>query len=296
MSIKTKEPTVKAAWPPKRSDDKLFRFPMPYRVGREKGESFFTIAKKHGVKGADLVHYNFKTRNEHEINWYLANYVGCPAPKPGLQYYDFFGAAQDEKKYTGVIFIPRFGEQTPDYLNRLGEKVVENYNKSGNKEPGGRCYEACYARVRDAGKSVGAVVPALDNQSPFGRLWGSYIAPKKTWLELPEEYRGKGAAGAMAWARAGELVGSDGIWSGALEPGAVIQTWKSPGDFEDVKSGDAVVDGSYGHSFIFLNYAYSGSAISGIVIADQGYQSDEPLVKGDYAYWVGANLLAAPAP
>ena len=76
----------------------------------------------------------------------------------------------------------------------------------------------------------------------------------------------------------------------------MIQVWRSPADFGRVKAGDAVVNGSWGHSFIFLNYVYTGSAITGMVIADQGYQNGAPLAKGDYAYWVGANLVTAPPP
>ncbi len=295
MSI-LKEPITKAPWPPKRSNDKLFRYPDPYPVGKEKGETFATIAKKTAIKGDDLVRFNFQTKDPNEINWYLANYVGSPAPKPGDKYYGFYGAVADPRKpNTGVIFIPKHGEAELSHLNRFGEKLVENYNKSNNKRPQGLCFEACYARVKEAGKSVGTVVPALNNTSTFGRLWGSYIAPKKTWLELPEEYRAKGAAGAMAWAGMGTLVDSDGIWRGDLTPGAVIQVWRSAADFDLVKEGNAVVDGSYGHSFFFLNYVKAGSSITGIVIADQGFQSGDPLSKGEYAYWVGANLTAAPA-
>jgi hypothetical protein len=40
---------------------------------------------------------------------------------------------------------------------------------------------------------------------------------------LPEEYRTKGAAGAMASAKLGTIVEADGIWGGMLEPGAVVQ-------------------------------------------------------------------------
>jgi hypothetical protein len=44
-------------------------------VGRAKGESFFTIARKHKIGAGDLVNYNFQTKNSGEINWYLANYI-----------------------------------------------------------------------------------------------------------------------------------------------------------------------------------------------------------------------------
>jgi hypothetical protein len=65
------------------------------------------IGKKHSIHGADLVQYNFLTKDSSEINWYLANYVGCPAPKPGQKYDEFLGALYDETKNTGVIFIPK---------------------------------------------------------------------------------------------------------------------------------------------------------------------------------------------
>lgn len=294
MSI-LKVPAVKAPWPPRAANDKFFRYPKAHPVGKEKGESFATLAKRNGVGGRELVQYNFLTSDPQEINWYLANYVGCPAPKAGDRYYGFFGAPFNEAKKTGVIYIPMFGEEAYNHQNRLGQKIVEDYSKSSRKSPGGLCYETCYARVKDAGRTVGTVVPALDNKSTFGRLWGSFIAPKSSWLELPEEYRGKGAAGAMAWAGLGTLVDSDGIWRGDLEPGAVIQTWKKAGDYDSVKEGKSIADSSYGHSFIFLNYVYTGSVISGIAIADQGYQSGKPRTKGDYAYWVGANLVTATA-
>ena len=154
MSI-VKEPAAKAPWPPKRSNDKLFRYPKPYPVGKEKGETFATVAKKHAIGGSDLVNYNFQTKDAKEINWYLANYVGSPAPKPGEQYYGFFGATYDAVKNTGVIFIPMFGEDGVNHQNRLGEKVVEEYNRSTRKTPGGRCYETCHVRVKDAGKGCG---------------------------------------------------------------------------------------------------------------------------------------------
>lgn len=288
--VSVRVPVMKAPWPPTRWSDKLFRYPTPYRVGKERGESFSTIAKKYGVKAADLVQYNFQTSNADEVNWYLANYVGCAAPKPGQQYYAFEGAAYDPMANTGVIFIPTFGESGTDHVNRFGQKIVENYNKAASKTPGGLCYEATYARVSAAAKQVGVALPALDRTGEFGRLWASFIKPKESWLELSEDYRGKGAAGAIASAGLGTLVDSQGIWSGKLKPGAVIQTWKTTSDYERVRDGDKVENDSYGHSFIFLNYVYSGSAVSGIAIADQGFQSGDPLAKGEYGFWVAANL------
>jgi hypothetical protein len=292
---RTSPPVKKAPWPPEARNDKFYRYPRPVPVGR-KGETFVTVARDNSVDASDLVHYNFLTKNGEEINWYLANYVGCPEPKPTEKYYSFEGAVQDPKNNKGVIFIPMFGKAAGNYVNRLGDKVVENYNKSTRKEPGGRCYDACYARVKEASRQVGGfAVPSIDETTPFGRLWGSHIKDREAWLALPEEYRGKGAAGAMAYAGLGTLVDSDGIWAGKLEPGAVLQTWAVASDYDRVKDGKKPT--SYGHSFLFLNYVYSGSSIAGLAMADQGFQNGDPLVKGDYAYWVAANLfVTAPAP
>jgi hypothetical protein len=287
-----REPTTRAPWPPLASNDPFYRWPERYRVGQQPNESFVSIARRNGVDASTLVQYNFQTRSPREINWYLANYVGCRTPKPG-QHFTFEGAVYDERANRGVIFIPRFGTQARDHTNRLGERVVDNYNRASNKTPGGRCYDACYARVSDAGRQVGMAVPAFDAASAFSRLWGSLIRPRTTWLELPEDYRGKGAPGAMASEGLGTLVDSAGIWSGRLRPGAVIQTWRVAADFDRVRDGHE--PSSYGHSFIFLNYVYAGAGISGMAIADQGFQNDAPVERGEYGYWVGANLGAAGA-
>lgn len=176
MAIDIKEPAVKAPWPPKEENDPLYRYPKPYPVGRAKGESFFTIAKKHHLGASDLVNYNFRTKNSSEINWYLANYVGCPTPKHGQRYYELAGASYDPLKNTGVIFIPMHGETTSNALNRFGEKLVENYNNTTNKEPGGLCYETCYNRVKVGARAVGVTIPAWNNGSTFSIIWGTLIA------------------------------------------------------------------------------------------------------------------------
>jgi hypothetical protein len=122
-------------------------------------------------------------------------------------------------------------------------------------------------------------------------LWGSRLGdpPRDEWLNLPVEFRGKGAAGAMAWARLGKLVESVDIWAGALKPGAVIQTWKVAGDYERVRDG--LDPHNIGHSFIFLRYTRVGSGITGMRVADQGFISGRNVRKGEWGYWVGANIF-----
>src|SRR5882672_6316137 len=265
MAIDMKEPAVRAPWPPKEENDPLYRYPKPYPVGKAKGESFFTIARKHKV--------------------------GAPAPKHGQRYFEFAGAPYDPVKNTGVIFIPMHGDTSANALNRFGKKIVENYNNTTNKEPGGLCYETCYNRVKVAARAVGVTIPAWNDGSMFSIIWGTLIA-QKGWEDVPDEYKGRGAAGAMAWKGLATLVDMPGIWRGDLEPGAVIQVWGSEADFENAKAGKS----AFGHSFIFLNYIYSGSAITGMAIADQGYESGEPLAKNEWGVWIGANLFKKPAP
>ena len=55
---------------------------------------------------------------------------------------------------------------------------------------------------------------------------------------MPDEDKGRGAAGAMAWAGLATLVDTQGVWRGDLEPGGVIQVWGSDADFENAKKGN----------------------------------------------------------
>lgn len=286
--IKEKKPSIPAPWPPLRANDALYRYPKPYHVGRRKGESLASIAKAHGLSPRDLIFYNFRTGHPEEINWYLANHVGCPKPKAQHLYYTFEGAVVDEARHTGMVFLPTFGEPVGDHNNRLGDRAAADYSLAAVKEPGGECFATCYDRVKAASKQIGVAVPDWSDTSDFGRLWGSLIAPKTSWLKLPEAFRGKGAAGAMAHANLGTLVDSQGIWSGALQPGAVVQVWKVASDYDNVRDG--IAPSNIGHSFLFMHYVQSGAGISAIAIADQGFQSAAPLTKGTWSYWVAANL------
>jgi hypothetical protein len=303
MSIE-KKPTKEAAWPPRAEDDHLGRYPERYRLGQSKNkdhkEGWASIARDHALEPKDLVNYNFHTREFKEINWYLAHKVGCTVLTPDRQNYTFDNVVYDEAKNRGVIFIPRFGNPGASSGNLLGDLVVENYNKSTNKETWDKCHRTSYGRVREAsGQAGGQVLPNInwdekEKLDDFALIWSSHIGDGVRWKTLPEKYRGKGAAGAMAMKGWGTLVEGPDIWAGKLKPGAVIQAWKNAGDHDKVRDGDS--RGVSGHSFIFLHYVKTGSSITGMVIADQGYQSGSPLKRTKYAYWVGANINSTGAP
>ncbi|NHF61403.1 hypothetical protein FK220_018765 [Flavobacteriaceae bacterium TP-CH-4] len=188
-------------------------------------------------------------------------------------------------------------------LSAVAAKIVENYENSQNKKPGGHCLAASKSRFQKAyeaihGHSMYRDLPsdiASNYYSPsqvFDHLYASTFGRHQGWRTLPRKYRGRGGAGAIAYAGMGDLVDWFGIWSGELRPGAVMQVWKRNDDYKKVIRGIRGKDfDPFGHSFIFLRYERDDNGkIIGIRIADQGYQSYRPLVPEDYEVWWAANL------
>lgn len=190
-----------------------------------------------------------------------------------------------------------------ELLPPVAKKTVMNYWKSEVKKPGGHCLAACKGRFEKAyedvtGRSVYDDLPEsigtkyYTPQEVYDNLYASTTGKHKGWRSLPRKYRGRGGAGAIAYAGMGTLVDWFGIWSGELRPGAVMQVWKRRSDFSKVVRGirDKEFD-PFGHSFIFLGYERDeNNEIIGLRIADQGYQSHRPLVPRDYEVWWAANL------
>ena len=177
------------------------------------------------------------------------------------------------------------------HITRFGDRIVSNWEKSSNKSPGGDCYSIAYERAKIASRQVGDVNPMFDwdKNRMFCAIWGShYYLPK--WLQVPDMVRGRGAPGAMVWdGRATRLLESDRIWAGALEPGAVIQTWRDFRDYIRVYDGKKPV--GIGHSFFHHSYAHRGSSIIGMKIIDQNASNrDRTVTPGEWAYWVAANV------
>lgn len=181
----------------------------------------------------------------------------------------------------------------------VGEKIVVNFNADANKKPGGDCFAVAKDRVAEAWQQVkkegltdklpASPVAGLSSKKVFTMLWNIH-SWHKNWKNLPVEYRGKGSAGALAWAGKATAVDQNAIWSGKLLPGAVVQTWKKKDDFIRVRDGEKPE--SIGHSFIFLNYVYKDGAILGMNIADQGTGWDDgTLKKSTFEFWAGANII-----
>lgn len=181
-------------------------------------------------------------------------------------------------------------------MGNLGSRIIQNYDNSTNQEPGGDCFEVAYNRVNEACTQVcGTGLPSLSAFRQFDRLWAIKNDPRNTWLAYPENYRGKGSAGAMTSIGQGTLVDEDQIWEGTLEPGAVIQTWLNPSGYTDARDG--VRNGELGHSFIFREYVRNNAnQIIAMKIADQGTRwSRMPngVPRDQFGYWVGANVNCA---
>ena len=177
----------------------------------------------------------------------------------------------------------------------VAKKIVEIYLNSTNKEPKGHCLSVSKGRFEQAYKAVYGHSFYQDlpdsmaskfhtPKQVFNLLYVSASETEEGWRSLPEKYRGKGNAGAIAYAGMGTLVDSSGVWSGQLRPGALMQVWRFKVDYEQVVQGVNVKKlDPYGHSFIFISYVFDEkNAIIGLTIADQGFQSYRPLVPSDY--------------
>ena len=190
-----------------------------------------------------------------------------------------------------------------DKKSPVAGKIVENYLNSENKEPNGHCLSVSKGRFEQAymevyGHSFYQDLPdsmASKFYTPkqvFNILYASASEISEGWWSLPEKYRGKGNAGAIAYAGMGTLVDSSGIWNGQLRPGALMQVWCHKEDYVKVVQGVNVKKlDPYGHSFIFISYVFNKkNEITGLNIADQGFQSYRPVVPRDYDVWWAVNL------
>jgi len=121
------------------------------------------------------------------------------------------------------------------------------------------CYLDSYIRLKKAGPISGKSLPPFNDDSRFGRIWGSRIKKDDIWLTYPEMYRVMGAPCALAMAGWSKIIWKQQIWNGALLPGAVLQSWKSKDDYNDVKKG--IIPSGIGHSFVFIRYEKVGNII-----------------------------------
>ena len=179
------------------------------------------------------------------------------------------------------------------HRTRLGDRIVSNYeNSQRDRSRCGDCYMDAYERVQLAMRQVGDGRPlgSWDKHRMFCTIWGSQIElGKKKWKEIPDIFRGRGAPGAMVGdGRGTVLMEADQIWSGGLEPGAVLQTWLNFSDYIRVVNGDKPL--AYGHSFIHKEYVYRGNSIVGMKVIDNNFHGTTTITRGRWGYWVATNV------
>ena len=188
------------------------------------------------------------------------------------------------------------------HITRLGSRIVENYeNSARDRARSGACYQVTYDRIQRATQQVGdgRPLPAIaaddwgrHTRRMFYAIWGSHInIGKKKWLQIPEIFRGRGAPAAMIGDGRGDaMYEADQIWAGALEPGAVLQTWTTVADYIRVLYGEKPELKHEGHSFIHKEYVYSGNAIVGMKVIDNGHHGTKTINRGSWGYWIATNL------
>jgi hypothetical protein len=210
----------------------------------------------------------------------------------------------DNDKAVQPILFEDFQNSHREHIKSpVADRIVENYINSENKEPNGHCLSVSKGRFEEAYKEVYGRLFYKDlpdsmaskfhtPKQVFDMLYASASDTDQGWRSLPEKYRGKGNAGAIAYAGMGTLVDSSGIWGSKLRPGALMQVWRYKEDYEKVVQGVNVKKlDPYGHSFIFISYVCNEkNEIIGLEIADQGFQSYRPIIPRDYEVWWAVNL------
>jgi hypothetical protein len=108
--------------------------------------------------------------------------------------------------------------------------------------------------------------------------------------EVDREYRGTGAAGALAFAGQGDLItDQDAIWTD-LKPGAALQTWAKQEAYDELQEAKGDVHATdakaffNGTSAVFLNY------VDEETMAVLHWDQVEHWKKDRWAVFIGANL------
>lgn len=194
---------------------------------------------------------------------------------------DAVAAFQAELGFKGTDIDGVLGGGTWRRLRPIGEVIVET--GVGWEDSKSVCTMAAKERLTKGYKrATGEELVPKEERSTFNIILQS-IASRM--LDVDEEYRGTGAAGALVYLGKGEFVSQSDIWDAkALLPGAAMQVWKKQSDYDGLKEGTEV--SSWGTSFVFLSYA--GDDAMKILHFDRV----ETMKKGTFEVWIGANLTA----
>jgi hypothetical protein len=192
---------------------------------------------------------------------------------------DAVAAFQVEAGLKGKAVDGILGKGTWNRLRPIGEVIAEqavSWEKSKSV-----CSIATQERLtKGFAKATGTSLVGKDEKDKFRIILHS-IASKL--MTVPEEFRGTGAAGALAFIGEGDLVDATSIWDDkALKPGAAIQVWDLATDMDRMAEGKEPESG--GTSFVFLKYV--GDDAMKVLHFDEV----ELKKRGWYEVWFGANL------
>jgi hypothetical protein len=193
------------------------------------------------------------------------------------------------------------GPATWSRLAGLGEAMA-SVSEVHREQSEALCYEATEERLRRGYQlATGSrfEFESKEQKSTFDTILASF--PGKM-LDVEEQYRGSGAAGALVHLGLGSFVAGNAIWTGALKPGAALQVWKHRKAYDLLRIGE-VQDGKttrrltnadadfYGTSFVFVRY--DSKRKDKILVRHFG--SLEWHVVSDFDVWVAANATELPA-
>jgi hypothetical protein len=119
-----------------------------------------------------------------------------------------------------------------------------------------------YPKPYPVGRAVGVTIPAWHDTSRFSIIWGTLVA-QKGWDDVPDEYKGAGRPARSLARRSRARRGHPGLEDrGRIRERQERQIGLRP--------------------LVHFPELHLFRAITGMAIADQGYQSEEPLGKNDW--------------
>lgn len=197
------------------------------------------------------------------------------------EFIDAVTAFQVDQGFKGRAVDGVVGPLTWDRLRPIGEVIAaQGVSLEASKNV---CTIATEERLKKGYKrATGEKLVTPEERSDFRIILQSDVSQL---VEVDEKYRGTGAAGGLVYLGVGEFVSQDDIWNKrALKPGAAMQVWKKQSDLDNLKNGEAPK--SWGTSFVFLKY--EGDDTMKVL----HYNRIDRMQKGDFEFWVGANLAA----
>ena len=217
------------------------------------------------------------------------------------EFADAVAALQVKQGSKGKAVDGVLGPTTWSRLAGLGEgmaslPVVENTD--------GLCYMATQRRfeggtARATGKKF--KLPKGATKKTFDTIIATHAGKL---MEIEEQYRATGAAGALVYSGQGTFVSETDIWAGKLQTGAALQVWAYKDSYDLLRKGEFTdKDGKtrpitkddadfLGTSYVFLRYDDTTNE----KMLVRHHSGVEWVSKSEWAVWVAANPGVTPAP